>query len=134
MIVVVESRDRNLSPSIEVKSSRKKDQLGASILPLRATVVVRDGQKVKAGELLVKISRDILGKTRDITGGLPRIAELFEARNPQDPAVVSEIDGKVLFGDVKRGIRELHIQGSEEVRVYKIPYGCLLYTSPSPRD
>ena len=123
MIVVVESRDRNLSPSIEVMSSSKKDQLGASILPLRATVVVRDGQKVKAGELLVKISRDILGKTRDITGGLPRIAELFEARNPQDPAVVSEIDGKVLFGDVKRGIRELHIQGAEEVRVYKIPYG-----------
>ena len=123
MIVVVESRDRNLSPSIEVKSSSKKDQRGASILPLRATVVVRDGQKVKAGELLVKISRDILGKTRDITGGLPRIAELFEARNPQDPAVVSEIDGKVSFGVVKRGIRELHIHGSEEKRIYKIPYG-----------
>ena len=123
MIVVTESRNRNLSPSIEVQSSKKGDTVGASILPLRATVVVKDGQKVKAGELLVKISRDILGKTRDITGGLPRIAELFEARQPQDPAVVSEIDGKVQFGNVKRGIRELHVLSAEEERVYKIPYG-----------
>ena len=64
-----------------------------SILPIKATVIVKDGEKVKAGQVLVKIPKDV-GKTRDITGGLPRIAELFEARNPANPAVVTEIDGK----------------------------------------
>jgi DNA-directed RNA polymerase subunit beta' len=95
---------------------------GASILPVRATVIVRDGDKVKAGQVLVKIPRDA-GKTRDITGGLPRIAELFEARNPANPAVITEIDGTIKYGKVKRGIREIHVIGKKKEIVYKIPYG-----------
>ncbi len=124
MMVVIESKDRNLSPHIEVKGKGKNaDEGGGSILPFRATVMVREGQKVKAGDLLVKISREILGKTRDITGGLPRIAELFEARQPQEPAVVTEIDGNVKFGPIKRGVRHIHVHGKDEERIYKIPYG-----------
>jgi DNA-directed RNA polymerase subunit beta' len=89
---------------------------------MKATVIVRDGDKVKAGEILVKIPRDV-GKTRDITGGLPRIAELFEARNPSNPAVVTEVDGIVKYGKIKRGVREIHILGKEKENTYKIPYG-----------
>jgi DNA-directed RNA polymerase subunit beta' len=83
---------------------------------------VFDGDKVKAGQILVKIPRDA-GKTRDITGGLPRIAELFEARNPANPAVITEVDGTVKYGKVKRGIREIHVIGKEKESIYKIPYG-----------
>ena len=91
-------------------------------MPFKATVVVKDGEKVKAGQLMVKIPRD-MGKTMDITGGLPRIAELFEARNPWNPAIVTEIDGRVKYGKIKRGIREVHVLGSDVEKVYKIPYG-----------
>lgn len=69
-------------------------------------MVVENGQKVKAGEVIVKIPRAV-GKAGDITGGLPRVTELFEARNPSNPAVVSEIDGEVTMGKVKRGNREI---------------------------
>ena len=92
------------------------------ILPIRATVIVRDGDPVKAGQILVKIPRDA-GKTRDITGGLPRIAELFEARDPSNPAVITEIDGTIKYGKVKRGIREIIVKGKDIENVYKIPYG-----------
>jgi len=124
-IVITESKNRNLSPHIEIE--RKEGEAitgGASILPVKANVVVREGQKVKEGEILVKISRGDIGKTKDITGGLPRIAELFEAREPANPAVVTEVDGTVKFGPIKRGVREIHIITSEgEKKVYKIPYG-----------
>jgi DNA-directed RNA polymerase subunit beta' len=124
MIVITESKDRNLSPHIEIESSSKggSSRGGASVLPVKATVIVRDGEKVTAGQILVKIPRDA-GKSRDITGGLPRIAELFEARNPQNPAVVTEIDGSIEYGKIKRGIREIIVKGKEEKSTYKIPYG-----------
>jgi DNA-directed RNA polymerase subunit beta' len=124
MIVITESKNRDLSPHIQIEGIGKNDneRSGASILPVRATVIVRDGDKVKAGQVLVKIPRDA-GKTRDITGGLPRIAELFEARNPSNPAVISEIEGIIKYGKVKRGIREIHVIGKVEKNVYKIPYG-----------
>jgi len=123
MIVITESKNRDLSPHIHIEGSGKDDSSGgASILPVRATVVVRDGDRVKAGQILVKIPRDA-GKTRDITGGLPRIAELFEARNPANPAVITEVDGKIKYGKVKRGIREIHVIGKEKENIYKIPYG-----------
>ena len=123
MIVVTESKDRNLSPSIEIVD-KKGDVIvgGSSILPVKATVVVKDGEKVDSGQILVKIPREA-GKTRDITGGLPRIAELFEARNPQNPAVASEIDGIVSFGKISRGIREIIVQNKDVKKTYKIPYG-----------
>ena len=124
MIVITESKNRDLSPHIQIEGDQDKVATtgGASILPVRATVIVRDGAKVKAGQVLVKIPRDA-GKTRDITGGLPRIAELFEARNPANPAVITEIDGTIKYGKVKRGIREIHVIGKKKENVYKIPYG-----------
>ncbi len=122
MIVITESRNRNLNPHIEIENEEGVSTGGVSILPVKATVVVREGQKVKAGEILVKISREA-GKTRDITGGLPRIAELFEARKPSDPAVVTEIDGRIKYGKIRRGIREIIVLGKEDQKSYKIPYG-----------
>jgi DNA-directed RNA polymerase subunit beta' len=124
-IVITESKNRNLSPHIEIEDESGETIMGgASILPVKANIIVREGQKVKEGRILVKINRGDIGKTKDITGGLPRIAELFEARKPSSPAVVTEVDGKVLFGPIKRGVREIHIITNEgEKRVYKIPYG-----------
>ena len=123
MILITESKDRNLSPHLEIQA-KKGDETEAvmSILPIKATVIIKDGSKVKAGQILVKIPKDA-GKTRDITGGLPRIAELFEARNPSNPAVISEIDGVVKYGKTKRGVKEIHIKGKSEEKIYKIPYG-----------
>jgi DNA-directed RNA polymerase subunit beta' len=84
---------------------------------------VRDGQEVTAGEPMVKIRREI-SKTRDITGGLPRVSELFEARKPKDAATVSEIDGRVEFGGVSRGMKKLLVVGeSGDTREYLIPQG-----------
>ncbi len=123
MAVITESRNRNLNPRITLLNSNGETIPGSSnILPVKATVLVKDGQSVKAGDIMVKIPRET-GKTRDITGGLPRIAELFEARQPSNPAVVTAIDGTVKHGKIKRGVREIHIIGREEEKVYKIPYG-----------
>jgi DNA-directed RNA polymerase subunit beta' len=120
--VVVEHRDRTLSPRIMVISD-SGEEVGQYILPLGARLVSRDGQKVKAGDTLSKISRE-RSKTRDITGGLPRVAELFEARRPKDPSVVSEIDGTVSFGGLVRGSRIVHVTSDDgEDRKYTIPYG-----------
>ena len=91
-------------------------------MPVKATIVVNEGDKVKSGEIIVKIPKDV-GKTKDITGGLPRIAELFEARNPSNPAVVSDIDGKIVYGKIKRGIREIKVVSKKNELSYKIPYG-----------
>ena len=83
-------------------------------IPVGAHLAVEAGEKVKSGQILVKIPRSV-GKTRDITGGLPRVTELFEARNPSNPAVVSEIDGVVTYGGVKRGNREIVIESKDGV-------------------
>jgi len=122
MMVIIESKNRNLSPHIEIKSTSSKDTAGVSILPVKATVVVHEGEKVKEGQVIVKIPKES-GKTRDITGGLPRIAELFEARNPSNPSVVTEIDGVVKYGKLKRGIREIIVETENIKKTYKIPYG-----------
>ena len=89
-------------------------------LPVGGLVVVENGQKVKAGEVIVKIPRAV-GKAGDITGGLPRVTELFEARNPSNPAVVSEIDGEVTMGKIKRGNREIIVTSKTgEVKKYLV--------------
>ena len=122
-MVIVESKDRNLSPHVEIVDKDGAIIAGGTILPVTANLVVRKGDKVKRGQTLVKIPRAI-GKTRDITGGLPRVTELFEARKPTDPAVVSEIDGHVKFGETKRGIRKIIVTGVDSVaKTYSIPYG-----------
>ncbi|MFI5252853.1 MAG: DNA-directed RNA polymerase subunit beta' [Bacteroidota bacterium] len=121
--VVIDSRDRTLSPSILV-INEKGQKVGNYIIPTRAHLVINDGEFVKAGTILVKIPRDS-GKTRDITGGLPRVTELFEARSPADPAIVSEIDGVVKFGPQKRGSREILVTSHDmkDERRYLIPMG-----------
>jgi len=106
--VVVETRKRSKNPIIKINDS-KGNELKRYDIPVGAHIIVKDGDKIKAGDNLVKIPRAV-GKSGDITGGLPRVTELFEARNPSDPAVVSEIDGVVSFGKkLKRGNREVII-------------------------
>ena len=104
-IVIIESKDKNKIPTVHIN-----DENGTSLhnynLPVGGHVVVEDGDILKAGDVLVKIPR-VFGNAGDITGGLPRVTELFEARNPSNPAVVSEIDGEVTMGKVKRGNREI---------------------------
>jgi len=118
---IVEQRDRSLSPQIEIES--KQHGTRSYIIPVGARLLVDDGEDIEPGQILVKIPRE-RSKTRDITGGLPRVAELFEARRPKEPAVISEIDGTVAFGGLVRGNRELIVTSpDEEEKKYLVPYG-----------
>ncbi len=103
--IITESKDKSKVPTCDIINS-KGEKVGTYNFPVGGHVVVEDGQTVKTGVTLVKIPRAV-GKAGDITGGLPRVTELFEARNPSNPAVVSEIDGEVSMGKVKRGNREI---------------------------
>ena len=115
--VVIETRDKTKIPSILVEGKDKKSYN----LPTGSHIIIEEGDDVKAGQVIVKIPR-ILGKLRDITGGLPRVTELFEARNPGNPAVVAEIDGVVIMGAVKRGNREITIEAKDGVqKKYLVP-------------
>ncbi len=120
-IVIIESRDKKKSPSIKVIDPKTKEPIREYSIPVNAHVDVNDGDSIDAGAILVKIPR-MAGKTGDITGGLPRVTELFEARNPSNPAVVSEIDGTATFGNIKRGNREVIITPKfGEIRKYLVP-------------
>jgi len=103
--VIIESRDKTMSPLIRI-IGKKGEALKTYNIPVTAHIIVNEASKIEPGQILVKIPR-VTGKTGDITGGLPRVTELFEARNPSNPAVVSEIDGIVSFGKIKRGNREV---------------------------
>ncbi|MEQ1585438.1 MAG: DNA-directed RNA polymerase subunit beta' [Cyclobacteriaceae bacterium] len=116
--VITDTRDKTKNPSIIVKG--KNETKGYNI-PVGAHLAVEEGEKIKAGQVLAKIPRT-MGKSRDITGGLPRVTELFEARNPSNPAVVSEIDGVVTYGGIKRGNREIFIESKDGVQKrYLVP-------------
>ena len=119
--VIIESRQKAKNPTIQILDS-KKQVVKTYDIPVGAHITVDEGHKIKAGEPLVKIPRAV-GKSGDITGGLPRVTELFEARNPSDPAKVSEIDGVVSFGKkLKRGNREIIITSKTgEEKRYLIP-------------
>ncbi len=115
--VVIETKDKTKIPTIIVNGKDEKHYN----LPVGSHIVVEQGDDVKAGQVLVKIPR-VLGKLRDITGGLPRVTELFEARNPGNPAIVCEIDGVVTFGNVKRGNREIVVTSKDEtIKKYLVP-------------
>jgi len=121
-MVIIEDRSKKLHPMIEIHDENGV-KLREFIVPVGAQLTVRDKEAIEPGGTLAKIAREAY-KTRDITGGLPRIAELFEARRPKDPAVITEVDGTVRFGDIKRGKREVIVipdQGNE--RVYEVPVG-----------
>ncbi|HQW00634.1 MAG TPA: DNA-directed RNA polymerase subunit beta', partial [Bacteroidia bacterium] len=118
--VIIETRDKTKNPSIRILDDKKEMIKGYNI-PVGAHVMVNKGQKLQSGDILVKIPRTT-GKSGDITGGLPRVTELFEARNPSNPAVVSEIDGIVSYGGIKRGNREVIITSRDgEVKKYLVP-------------
>ena len=117
--VIIETRDKKKNPNAKLVSEDGK-VLKIYNLPVGAHIIVKDGQMVKSGDILAKIPRAI-GKSGDITGGLPRVTELFEARNPSNPAVVSEIDGEVEFGKIKRGNREIIITSKTgEIKKYLV--------------
>ncbi|WP_353133578.1 DNA-directed RNA polymerase subunit beta' [Pseudopedobacter sp.] len=118
--VIIDTRDKTKNPVVKIA-----DKKGGSVreynIPVGAHVIVSEGEEVVMGEILAKIPRTT-GKTRDITGGLPRVTELFEARNPSNPAVVTEIDGVVTLGGIKRGNREVTIESRDgQVKKYLVP-------------
>ena len=118
--IIIESKDRTRVPSAQIL-----DEAGQVIksyaLPVGAHLMIEDGDTIKTGDVFVKIPRAV-GKAGDITGGLPRVTELFEARNPSNPAVVPEIDGEVIFGKVKRGNREISVVSKTgETKKYLVP-------------
>src|ERR1700743_3009845 len=109
--VIIDTRDKTKNPAIQIADSKGNAIKGYNI-PVGAHIAVDEGEKVQTGQVIAKIPRST-GKTRDITGGLPRVTELFEARNPSNPAVVTEIDGVVTLGGVKRGNREMTIESKD---------------------
>jgi DNA-directed RNA polymerase subunit beta' len=118
---IVEQRDRTLNPLIEITSEERGTR--SYHIPVGARLLVADDADIQPGQVLVKIQRE-RSKTRDITGGLPRVAELFEARRPKEPSVISEIDGTVRFGGVVRGNRELIVTSPDgDEKKYLVPYG-----------
>ena len=106
--VISDSKKKRVIPTLHVQDTKGKTQRSYS-LPVGAHLLIEEGQKIEAGQILVKIPRRS-GKAGDITGGLPRVTELFEARNPSNPAVVTEIDGVISFGKIKRGNREIIVE------------------------
>jgi len=116
--VIIDTKDKTKNPAVVVAT---KDNSKGYNIPVGAHLAVDEGDKITAGQVLAKIPRST-GKSRDITGGLPRVTELFEARNPSNPAVVSEIDGVVTYGGIKRGNREIFIESKDGVKKrYLVP-------------
>ena len=122
-LVIIESPDEKKQPRIEVRDAKGKI-LRKYLLPSGAHLMVEDGQDISAGDVLAKIPRET-AKTKDITGGLPRVVELFEARRPKEPAVITEIDGSVKYGDVQKQYRKIFVTGDDdETREYQLPRGA----------
>ena len=120
--VILESADERKQPQLIVRDNKGK-ALKKYLLPSRALLMVNDKDKVYAGDILAKIPRETT-KTKDITGGLPRVVELFEARRPKEPATITEIDGMVRYGDIVKGVRKIYVVNeSGEQREYGIPRG-----------
>ncbi|MGB4399510.1 MAG: DNA-directed RNA polymerase subunit beta' [Daejeonella sp.] len=118
--VIIDTRDKTKNPVIRV-ADKKGNGLKGYNIPVGAHIAVEEHEAVKMGQIIAKIPRST-GKTRDITGGLPRVTELFEARNPSNPAVVTEIDGVVTLAGVKRGNREMSIESKDgQIKKYLVP-------------
>lgn len=121
-LIITDTKDKTQFPTIVVQDSKGK-MMGSYRVPTDAQLQVLDGAEVIAGDTLVKMPR-VIAKSRDITGGLPRVAELFEARRPHDPAVVSEIEGVIDFGKIVRGQQQIIVQGDQdETADYLVPHG-----------
>lgn len=120
--LILEHKGEKYQPAISIVAPNGVDELGHYYLPAGSYLVVNNDQELKAGDILVKIPREV-SKTKDITGGLPRIAELFEARAPKDQAIISDIDGEVVFGGLYRGMRKITVVSGQESFDYFIPRG-----------
>ena len=123
--IVIESKDRSIAPVVNIfgkdESTQEEKVLASYTLPLGAHIMVNDNEEVLPGKVIVKINRTS-NKAADITGGLPRVTELFEARNPSNPAIVTEIDGEISIGRIKRGTQEIIVTGKYgDSRKYNIP-------------
>ncbi|HEX4154752.1 MAG TPA: DNA-directed RNA polymerase subunit beta' [Acidobacteriaceae bacterium] len=133
-LVVSESSDEKRQPAILIKSNKAQAQpTKRYLMPSRAYLMVQDGDEVHPGDILAKIPRETT-RTKDITGGLPRVVELFEARKPRDPAIISKIDGTVRFGDVTKGQRKVYVtadNGQEEE--YSVPRGVYVNVQEGER-
>ncbi len=119
--MVLEHKGDKYQPAISIVND-KGDEIAQYYLPTNAYLIVDDGQKVDVGDVLVKVPREAT-RTKDITGGLPRIAELFEARMPKDPAIIADIDGEVVFGGIQRGLRKVSVVNGDQTYDYMIPRG-----------
>jgi DNA-directed RNA polymerase subunit beta' len=118
--VIIEFRDKTKNPLVRILNE-KGDELRVYSLPTGSHLAVDNGSTIKAGDILAKIPRAV-GKMGDITGGLPRVTELFEARNPSNPAVVAEVDGEITFGKIKRGNREIFVTDKTNIsHTYLVP-------------
>jgi DNA-directed RNA polymerase subunit beta' len=123
MPVIIESADEKRQPAIVVKEAKSRKEIRSYLLPSGAHLMVGDGDDVRPGDVLAKIPRETT-KTKDITGGLPRVVELFEARKPKDPAVITEIDGVVQYGGISKGMRKITVASdTDEGREYSLPRG-----------
>ena len=120
---ITDARGMRMTPRLEICDSKGAVIGKDVVLPVGAVLTVADGQKIPAGTTLAKFLKG-KSRTADITGGLPRVAELFEARNPADPSVVTEVAGMVHYGDLKRGVRTILVETPDNVKYeYSIPYG-----------
>jgi DNA-directed RNA polymerase subunit beta' len=133
-LVVSESTDEKRQPAIIIKSAKVSAPTNKRyLMPSRAYLMVQDGDEVHPGDILAKIPRETT-RTKDITGGLPRVVELFEARKPRDPAIISKIDGTVRFGDISKGQRKVYVtadNGQEEE--YSVPRGVYVNVQEGER-
>jgi len=129
-LVIVEDREKKLHPHIDVIPTARGKKTQRYAIPTGARLIVRDGQKVEAGDMLATLRR-ASGQTRDITAGLPRVSELFEARRPKEQATISEINGTVRLGKLTRGMRKVEVvaDDGEDVREYLIPHGRHLHVT-----
>jgi len=122
-LVVVDAPDEKRQPMIIVRPEGSRGEAKKYLMPTHAHLMVRDGEEVHAGDVLAKIPRETT-KTKDITGGLPRVVELFEARKPRETAVIAEINGTVKYGEVSKGQRKIYVVGDDsEQREYSLPRG-----------
>ena len=120
--IIIDTKDKSMFPAVHIHGAGGK-RIASYRIPTDAQLQANDGQDIFAGDTLVKIPR-VIAKSRDITGGLPRVAELFEARRPHDPAVISEVEGSVEFGKIVRGQQQIIVKGEhDETREYLIPHG-----------
>lgn len=119
--MILDHKDDRYQPALSVINSRR-EELGHYYLPTGSYLTVQDGEAVQAGDILVKMPRE-MSRTKDITGGLPRITELFEARMPKDQAIIADIDGEIVFGGVHRGMRKISLVSGEKSIDYFVPRG-----------